>query len=877
MADAPSTPAGEQPLPQFPGGTYAVQGVLGAGGMAVVYRARDLRHGRDVAIKVLRVGVAEAIGTERFLREIAVTAAFTHPHILPLLDSGEAVDADGRPTPFYVMPLIAGEPLSGHLRARHRLPVEEAVRLAGEILEALRYAHDHGVIHRDIKPANVLLSGGHAVVADFGVARLVRGEALVPPGGSMTATGVALGTPAYMSPEQAMGDSTVDARCDLYAVGCVLYEMLCGASPFDAPTPQAFIARKFGGTLQPVSQLRPDVPPGTDDVLACAMALEPAKRFPTAGAFLEALARLDVRAAAPSASGPAPDGPAPVPAASPPFEATPAFPSGPTPPRWRALAGGMAGAALLAAGIWMARPQSRNRSDEPEAAKATTRIAVLPPEILGIDTSVATTLHGDVIDELANYPALTVISRNGMAAFSPESPTDRVAQTLRTGSVITWRVRGAGDSVWVTARLIDGATDEQVASYAVVGRRREVLTVRSALVDSVTRFLRRQLGIRLRSSAAAQAANSEAWDLVIRADALLRTVRGMSPGTASATLTRSDSLLAQAQRLDPGWYRPVERRVSLRLTRAMLALRPADRATDESQAARLLREAIRVADAAMAGLRDSTPVLVQRGRTRLELWTSAVAGAPDSLRMAAEVDLRAAVGRRPEPAMAWYWLSQLYETNGEFELARDAVVRARSADAFLQRNDELLSRMMFVDLALGRVDAAERHCRQGLAQYPDSPQFWDCELTLLAWSATRLSDLDRAWVALRDAEQRDRQGILATYAGQRLLKVAAVAARVGRGARARELVDSSRAIPAADAVATILDLHEAHVRVILREPDRARALLARYVSRNPAYRGFIRHHPWFASLARDASWLARGTVRQADRPRATASSALGPG
>jgi TolB-like protein/tetratricopeptide (TPR) repeat protein len=526
----------------------------------------------------------------------------------------------------------------------------------------------------------------------------------------------------------------------------------------------------------------------------------------------------------------------------------------------------MAGAALLAAGIWMARPQSRNRSDEPEAAAATTRIAVLPPEILGIDTSVATTLHGDVIDELANYPALTVISRNGMVAFTPEAPTDSVARTLRTGSVITWRVRGDGDSVWVTARLIDGATDAQVASYAVVGRRREVLAVRSALVDSVTMFLRRQLGVRLQSTAGAQVRNTQAWDLVIRADVLQRTTRSMAPDQAIATLMRSDSLLVEAQQLDRGWDRPVERRVSLRLTRALLeSSRPVD-GTDLSPAARTRWEAVRVADSAIGGVRDSARVLVQRGRARLELWTNATTAAPDSLRLAAEEDLRAAVGGRPEPAMGWYWLSQLYETTGEFELARDAVERARRADAFLQSNDVLLSRLMFVELALGEEEAAERDCRQGRTLYPTRPQFWDCELTLLAWSATLPADVDRAWAALRDAEQRDRQGLLAAYWGQRVLKVAAVAARVGREARARELVDSVRALPVGDAVATVLDLHEAHVRIILREPERARALLARYVQRNPAYRGFIRHHPWFATVVDDPRSQARGAARQPDRP-----------
>ena len=231
MSDRDATePTQAEPL--FTGGEYAIEGILGSGGMAVVYRARDLRRPRNVAIKVLRADIARLIGTDRFLREIAVTAAFTHPNILPLLDSGETTDTTGHPCLFYVMPLIEGQSLAERMLRERRLPVQDALRLTSEILEALRYAHSQGVIHRDIKPANVLLSGGHAVVADFGVARPVPGSTR---GGSgvraLTETGLIVGTPEYMSPEQALGDDKVDERADLYAVACVLYEISSARRP----------------------------------------------------------------------------------------------------------------------------------------------------------------------------------------------------------------------------------------------------------------------------------------------------------------------------------------------------------------------------------------------------------------------------------------------------------------------------------------------------------------------------------------------------------------------------------------------------------------------------------------------------------------------
>src|SRR6476619_3824675 len=213
---------------------YKLERELGAGGMATVYLAHDVKHDRSVAVKVLRPELAAVIGADRFLAEIKTTAALQHPHILPLFDSGQA---DG--FLFYVMPLIQGESLRDRLRREHQLPVDESVRLAKEIGSALDYAHRHGVIHRDIKPENILLHDGSALVADFGIALAVTSAG----GNRMTETGMSLGTPHYMSPEQAMGEREITARADVYALGCVTYEMLTGDPPFIGSTAQAIIAK----------------------------------------------------------------------------------------------------------------------------------------------------------------------------------------------------------------------------------------------------------------------------------------------------------------------------------------------------------------------------------------------------------------------------------------------------------------------------------------------------------------------------------------------------------------------------------------------------------------------------------------------------------
>src|SRR5688500_17303997 len=233
-------------------GRYRVEREVGRGGMATVYVAEDLRHRRRVAVKVLHAELGAALGPERFLREIEVTAGLHHPHILPLHDSGEASGLL-----YYVMPFIDGESLRQRLARERQLPVEEAVRIAVDVATALDYAHRHGLIHRDVKPENVLLHDGRALVADFGIARAVQRAA---DGATLTGTGVSVGTPHYMSPEQAAGERELDARTDVFALGSVTYEMLAGAPPFTAPTVQAVVAKVMGEQPRSISAERRAVP-----------------------------------------------------------------------------------------------------------------------------------------------------------------------------------------------------------------------------------------------------------------------------------------------------------------------------------------------------------------------------------------------------------------------------------------------------------------------------------------------------------------------------------------------------------------------------------------------------------------------------------------
>jgi serine/threonine-protein kinase len=287
-------------------GSYRIESEVGVGGMATVYLAHDLKHDRKVALKVLRPELTAAMGTDRFPREIHIIAQLQHPHILPLYDSGEV-----QGFLYYVMPFVEGESLRAKLGRTGPLPINEAVRLLHEITDALAYAHARGIVHRDIKPDNVMLSGRHAAVTDFGVAKAVSASA----GDKLTTVGIAVGTPQYMAPEQAMAEAHIDHRADLYALGVMGYEMLTGHPPFEGTTAQAVLSAHVLEKPKDVRERRPNVPPLLAEVLLKCLAKNAADRWQSAE---ELLAQLDLVATTPSGGV--------TPTTTRPFQAIPARP-----------------------------------------------------------------------------------------------------------------------------------------------------------------------------------------------------------------------------------------------------------------------------------------------------------------------------------------------------------------------------------------------------------------------------------------------------------------------------------------------------------------------------------------------------------------------
>ncbi|NIN71126.1 MAG: protein kinase [Gemmatimonadetes bacterium] len=451
---------------------YSIERELGSGGMAVVYLARDLRHERDVAIKVLRAELAAAMGADRFLREIKLTAKLNHPHILPLLDSGEAEGFL-----YYVMPYVAGESLRQRLERETQFPVDEALRITRQVAGALDFAHRQDVIHRDIKPENILLHEGEAMVADFGIALAVSAAG----GERLTETGLSLGTPEYMSPEQALGEGEPDARSDIYSLGCVLYEMLVGEPPYTGPTAMAVLAKRLSDPVPSARRLRGAIPASVDAALVRALAKERVDRFGSAREFAEAL--------------------------------------------------------VAEAG------------EDVEAVKS---IVVLPFENLSPDPDneyFADGLTDELIAQLSKIEALRVISRTSAMLFKDaQQSIPTIARKLGVRYALEGTVRRAGNSVRITAQLIDAATDVHLWAERYSGSLEDIFDLQEDLSRRIVEALQVTLSPRETGLTARRPVDPQAYD------AYLRGRYHLEQATAEGR-RRALEYFNQAIELDPDYAR----------------------------------------------------------------------------------------------------------------------------------------------------------------------------------------------------------------------------------------------------------------------------------------------------------------------------------
>lgn len=804
-------------------GRYTIAQELGRGGMATVYLAQDLKHDRAIALKVLRPELATALGPERFVREIEIAARLAHHNILPLHDSGEA---DG--LLYYVMPYVEGESLRSHLAREGPLPLDRALEIAREVADALAYAHAHGVVHRDIKPENILLQSGHAVVADFGIARAISEAA----GDRLTETGIAVGSPAYMSPEQAGAEAHIDGRSDIYALGCVLYEMLAGEPPFTGPTPRAVAAKHLRQSVPSVRITRPGVPADVDHAIQTALAKMPADRFADAAHFAAAL----------------------VASAARPRRRL-------LPRRWTGVV--VALALVVAAGRWAwGRWGGPPPQPVPVARLDPTHIAVLYFDDLSEGRTlrhVAGGLTEDLIDELSQVAGLRVVSANGVRPYRDRAvPLDSLVAALSVGTVVAGTLRGTAEHALLVVRLIDPVTGEQLDSKRLEPAGGDLLALRSELIREVTLFLREHLGKEIRRHQLRAGTRSPAaWILVSRAEDARRDAATLyaAGDTAAAqhVLDTGDSLLRVAERLDPTWLDPIvlEGWVAVdRIDQAVGATGPAVQ--------KWAPQAIAQAERALARSPQYPPARELRGYARFLAWQyggrAHVSGAE-----AAERDLRAAaVPENPSQARAWSSLSSVLEHTGSFAEANLAAQRAYETDAFLAAAPSVLFRLYLTSLMLRRWKDAAEWCARGHARFPKDWLFSFCRLSLLYEPSGQRPEPDAAWRLVAEMERVIPPSERPVLAPRWHMLVAGILARAGQGDSARHTLEAARASGRGDPE---MDYYEAGVHVLMHRHAPALSLLERYLGYAPQMKPDVARDPVFEPLHASARFRALVTRR----------------
>ena len=807
--------------------SYAVDRELGRGGMATVFRAEDLKHRRQVAIKVLDQEVSAQIGPERFAREIEIAARLQHPHILPLYDSGSAGGLL-----YYVMPLVEGESLRDRLDREKQLSQDEAARIVTEVASALSYAHSHGVVHRDIKPENILLSGGTAVVADFGIARAVDESEQ-----SLTKAGTVIGTPAYMSPEQATGATQIDGRSDQYSLACVLYELLVGQPPFTGPTAQAIIARHSLDMVSPPSIMRPGIPDAMEDALLKALSKVPADRYATTMLFAEAIA---VPSRASGYRGRLTDS----------RVAAPRRP-------WRTTVAALAGVVVLLGGTWAVLAAIRKGGGAGAAGDSDPRrIAVLYFEPRGDSARtqyLADGLTEALIHELSAVKALQVISANGVRPFRNASASvrpDSLRRSLGVGTVVQGTVTEQGNRLRVDVALVNAATGTETKSTRLERPRTELFALQDTLSRAVSQFLREAIGeeVQLREMRAGTR-NVAAWELVQHAGEERKTfdslVAAGNVAAGAAVLGRADSLLVQAANLDPKWTLPIVERGWLTWEQRRVV------GLDKGPAREWTDRGLQFAEQVLR-MRPDSEAIHLRGTMRyirylINIGVGSLSG--ERLLAAAEADLRAGGAARSNPrrASALALLSHLLMRRSETAQGKLAALQAWEADEYLTEASAVLWRLYAASLDLEDAAEAARWCGEGQRRFPNDPFFTECRISLYALRGLK-PDVPALW-SLVDQYARmfpENQQEYRRKRAQILLSMALVNAGLRDSARSVAL--HARGDPTVDPTNDLMYL-EVAARNVMGDREEALQVLERYLATNPQDR---------ESFARDETWFFRG-------------------
>ena len=815
---------------------YAVESEVGRGGMATVFLAEDLKHGRRVAIKVLSPELSSSMDGERFKREIQIAARLSHPHILPMFDSG---DANG--LLYYVMPFVEGESLRGRLKRETQLPIEDAVLIACEVADALSYAHAFGVVHRDIKPKNILLHGGHAVVADFGIARVIQDAG----GEHLTKTGVSIGTAAYMSPEQFSGTS-IDGRSDLYSLACVLYEMLVGEVPFTGPNAVVIMARHTMELPPSIQIVRGTVPDELEGAIMQALEKVPADRFATVALFKEALlghgatSTYTHRTRATTRTY---------------TKQHDAIPAPTVRRRRRTLVGGALAIAFLAAGslagrYYWARSHAPLLTQAGDVARgmSSRRIAVLyfkDDSKDGSLTHVASGLTESLIRRLSEVEGLDVISADGVAPYKNwVLGIDSIAHGLNAGTLIGGSVDANGDQLRISTQLVDGESGATFLRESFQAPRNALLAARDSLAGAVAYLLRQRLGeeVRLREQRSATT-SADAWSLVQRVENLRKNAEQLIasgfPTDAEQRLATADSLAAKASLIDPQWPEPM-------VQRGWIAYRLARLSREPARSAALIETALAHAARAIAIDSRSADAFELRGtagyeRVRSELLVDQ--RAINAAIASAESDLRRAVAINSHQASAWNALSIV--EYGKFNVveANAAARRAYESDAYLRAAPDILNRLWATSYDLEQFTDAIHWCGVGRARFSNDWRFARCQLYLMLTTAMRATPAE-AWRFVGEVARLTPKQDAEFNRREAEMLAAVVIGRAGLRDSAHRVLERARAGAEIDPHAELIGV-EVVARTQLRENDEALSLLERYLTNHPDHRDFTKANPWW--------------------------------
>jgi serine/threonine-protein kinase len=815
--------------------------------MAVVYLAYDVANDRLVALKVLNPELAASLGAERFLREIEVGRTLLHPNIVGVLDSGSA---DGKL--FYTMPFVEGASLRDKLDREKQLSIEEAIDLTKQIAEALAFAHSKGVIHRDIKPENILLSQGRALVADFGIARAVS----VAGGERLTRTGMAVGTPTYMSPEQAMGSKDVTPESDIYSLACMVYEMLAGQPPFTGPTAMALLARHSLDNVPSLKIVRGTVPDAVEDAIVRAMAKVPADRFRSAIDFANALTDNEGAALRRANS-----------------LRNSAIPAG-TMADVRIAGGGkkkvliaaLVAVPLLVGGGWFALKGSKGGgADAKVAAMKANDIAVLYFDDRSPDHSLRYLSDGlteALIHELGMVKELHVTSRNGVMPFKGKDlGPDSVAKALSVGTIVSGYVEQSGDKIRLTVDMVDARNGSSLGSTKIEKTKADAFALQDTLVTQVSAVLRKQLGNQVQiltskagtSNAAAWEAFQRAKQMVADGDSLLAAGSGAA---AMSMLSRADTALGAVGKMDPKWVAPAAQQGILNYR---LAVRALGSGAGVPAVSSRIDAGLTSAERALALVPNDADALEARGSLHYLQWLLNLMPPNDADKTlaSAEADLVASTKANPAQASAMNTLSHLYHYTERILDGNLTALSAYKADPYLTDINKTVFRLFRTSLDLANAQQAKQWCDEGARRFPTDYRFVECRLWLLTLPDQQPPPTAPAiWKAYDDYVAANKVDKLASRKGMMLAAIALTQAGLKDSAKA--VIAKGQGNESIDPAGDLMQL-EAMARAQLGEKDKAISLLRRQLAAHPQQRS-IKKGPdeswWFKSLQDDPQYKA---------------------